>query len=147
MDKRIKGLMAACCSLGVAMLASDPAWSVAAQEAASPSSMTLEELDEIVLNGKRMEQRMLESEQRFYQRYNMLNARQDFDVTCSYFARTRNSSGFGDSSFMQRCVPAFFSDAVEEETALMSMSTSTCSPAFTPIRFDPPIDNFGGALV
>ena len=118
MDKRIKGLIVACCALGVSMLVTAPAWSVAAPDAAAPSAATLDQLDEIVLNGKRMEQRMLESEQRFYQLYNKLNAREDFDVTCNYEVVNPNSVGIGALRTRQSCVPLFFTNAIDDERGM-----------------------------
>src|SRR5262245_34473628 len=56
MNKQIKGLINVCCSLGVALLLSTTAWALAEQEpngarsAATPDSMTLEELDQVVIH-------------------------------------------------------------------------------------------------
>jgi hypothetical protein len=135
MDKRIKGLIGACCSFGISLLMAGPAWSVAAQESALPPSATLEELDEIVLNGKRMEQRMLESEQRFYQVYNQLNARKDFNVTCSFWASDPKSSGVGVVRMKQSCVPAFYADAVAEESGNFIRTSASFDSCTRPSTF------------
>jgi hypothetical protein len=110
MDRRIKGLLAAC-SLGVALLGTAPSWSAIDQEVALPPT-ELDELEQIVINGKRIEQRILESEQRLYERYNALNGNQDFDVDCSAKWNDGKSSGYGTAQYRSGCVPLFFANAL-----------------------------------
>jgi hypothetical protein len=96
MNKKIKALVS---SLGVALLLSGPAWSQAQQAPAaakSPTtldSMTLEELDTVVVNAKRFEDRLFEGEQQFYRRYNQLNAQNDLDVNCNVWLSDPNYRG------------------------------------------------------
>src|SRR5262249_15040691 len=134
MDKRIKGLVVACFSLGVSLLATGPAWSVAASEATPLSSATLDELDEIVLHGKRMEQRMLESQERFYQLYNKLNANDDFDVSCKFVYVDPDATGYGASRTKQGCAPMFFVNAVAEDPQSYPSGSCSYSSTFSDIR-------------
>jgi hypothetical protein len=76
-----------------------PSWSAVEKEAALPAAATLEELDQIVANDKRIEQRILEREQRLYERYNKLNANNDFDVDCSVMWSNRNLTSYGVAHF------------------------------------------------
>jgi hypothetical protein len=133
MDKRIKGLFAACCSLGVALLVTGPSWSAVEKEAALPAAATLEELDEIVINGKRIEQRILESEQRLYERYNTLNANNDFDVNCSTRWSDHQLTSYGTAHFKSGCVPRFLANAMARASSSAGSGSSSRSWTNTPV--------------
>jgi hypothetical protein len=123
MNRLIKGLMV-CCSLGASMLLAAPAWSVAASDSpgslappAEPAaSMTLEELDEIILQGKRLEQRVADAEARFYKRYSLLNGRNDLDVSCEFYWEDNVPSGSWLPGRKRGCVPAFYLQAISLNT-------------------------------
>jgi hypothetical protein len=131
MDKPIKGMIVACFSLGVSLLAAAPAWSVAAQETTPLASATLDELDEIVVNGQRMERRMLESEQRFYNAYNLLNTNKDFAVTCKFVRADQNPGAYGASRYTPGCVPVFYANAMADEAGEY-MGSSCGADSFSP---------------
>lgn len=130
MDKRIKGLLSACCSLGVALLGTGPSWSAVEKDAALPAA-ELEELEQIVINGKRIEQRILESEQRLYARYNALNTNKDFDVDCTAKWADGKPSGYGTAQYRSACVPHFFANAMAAELT-HSRGWTTCRPSMRP---------------
>ena len=69
-------------------------------------------LDEIVVNGKKLYERLAEiykTEDRFYALYNQLNANHDFDMHCAAEART-------GSILLQRvCRPEYIERAEEEQ--------------------------------
>jgi hypothetical protein len=125
MDKRIKGLVAGCCSLGIALLVAGPSWSAVAEKTALPAAATLEELDQIVINGKRIEQLILESEQRLFERYNTLNGNNDFDVDCSAKWNDDKSTGYGTTQYKSGCVPLFFANAMAGERTI-PLGGTTC---------------------
>ena len=142
MDKRNKGLFAGCCSLGIALLVTGPSWSAIADKTTPPTAATLE-LDQIVINGKRIEQRIMESEQRLYERYNALNANNDFDVDCSAKWNDGKSSSYGTGAVQYRsgCVPLFFANAMAAEVT-HSTGWTTCRFSMrTPTGWGPLADS------
>ena len=80
---------------------------------------TLQELDEVIVQGTRLADRIIALEDRFYKLYNELNENDDFDVHCAYV----DSSLFANdvaadpaSRINQRvCNVAFFVDALSEQ--------------------------------
>lgn len=125
MNKQIKGLVGAAGVAGVSLLLSGPAWSLAAQEPteAQPSaitdSVTLEELDTIVINARRYEDRLFESERNFYRRYNQLNVKDDLDVNCDVWLADPDYRGAGAAPEKRNCLPKFLADRISLESPMV----------------------------
>jgi hypothetical protein len=131
MNKQINGLVAAGL-LGAALLLSGPAWSLAepanadAKPATSLDTMTLEELDLVVINAKRFEERLFDSERKFYQLYNQLNARADLDVTCDVWLADPTYSGAATAPSKRHCLPEFVANDIELESPAVPVTIRTC---------------------
>jgi hypothetical protein len=73
----------------------------------------LEELDEVVVVGGRLYERIVRAEDKFFKAYNALNKEDDFDTNCA------NVITDADSRIESRfCMPAFFADAKAEQARL-----------------------------
>lgn len=73
----------------------------------------LQELDEVVVTGGRLYDRIVKAEDRFFKLYNDLNEEDDFDTNCANVPIDR------DSRVEQRfCMPSFFADAKAEQVRL-----------------------------
>jgi hypothetical protein len=73
----------------------------------------LEELDEIIVTGGRLYDRIVKAEDKFFKLYNELNEDDDFDTNCA------NVIIDADSRIEQRfCMPSFFADAKAEQVRL-----------------------------
>jgi hypothetical protein len=73
----------------------------------------LDELDEVVVTGGRLYDRIVKAEDRFFKLYNELNDDDDFDTNCA------NVPIDQDSRVEQRfCMPSFFADAKAEQVRL-----------------------------
>ncbi len=83
-----------------------------AGEAQLESEMILE-LEEVVVEGGRLYDRIVKAEDRFFKLYNELNKEDDFDTNCAFVPIDQ------DSRMEQRfCMPAFFADAKAEQVRL-----------------------------
>jgi hypothetical protein len=87
----------------------------------------LEELDEIVSHGKRLELRLQEEEQRFYQIYNEVNDRQEFDVACDAVFKDRASYGSRILGTRQGCLPLYVLAALRVEFSYQTRPSYPCS--------------------
>lgn len=136
MNKQIKGLVASLGALGVSLLLSGPAWSQAGQEPAEakpsaiPDSVTLEELDTIVINARRFEDRLAESERNFYRRYNQLNAKDDLDVNCDVWLADPNFRGAGPAPEKRHCLPKFLADRIKLDSPMVMVSSRSGRGSF-----------------
>lgn len=125
MNRQIKGLVASLGALGVSLLLSGPAWSQAVQASAGakpsaiPDTVTLEELDTIVINARRFEDRLAESERNFYRRYNQLNAKEDLDVNCDVWLADPNFRGAGPAPEKRHCLPKFLADRIKLDSPMV----------------------------
>jgi hypothetical protein len=73
----------------------------------------LDELDEVVVTGGRLYERIVTAEDKFFTLYNELNDDDDFDTNCA------NVPIDQDSRVEQRfCMPSFFADAKAEQVRL-----------------------------
>lgn len=73
----------------------------------------LDELEEVVVTGGRLYDRIVRAEDKFFKLYNELNKEDDFDTNCA------NVPVDQDSRIEQRfCMPAFFADAKAEQVRL-----------------------------
>jgi hypothetical protein len=73
----------------------------------------LQELDEVVVTGGRLYDRIVKAEDKFFKLYNELNDDDDFDTNCA------NVPIDSDSRVEQRfCMPSFFADAKAEQVRL-----------------------------
>jgi len=106
-------LLAAIClaSAAVTLAAEAPPAPVAATTSA-PSAQgpeVLEELDEVVVRGRRLQEAIVEAERDFYKLYNQLNKNDDYDVNCAYL---NNPDSPGSRIQMRMCIPGFVADAM-----------------------------------
>jgi len=73
----------------------------------------LQELDEVIVTGGRLYDRIVKAEDRFFKLYNELNEDDDFDTNCASVPIDQ------DSRIEQRfCMPSFFADAKAEQVRL-----------------------------
>ena len=92
-------------------------WGVLAMAALSPGAIAASteqapDLDEVVVNGAKLDQVMkelLQAEDRFFRRYNELNTKDDFDVQCQKEAR------IGTRLKKRHCRAGFEEKAMAEE--------------------------------
>jgi hypothetical protein len=120
-DKQ-NGLDGACLVLaGVLALAAIPATAqqtipVAMTPSAGEALLepeVIQELEEVVVEGGRLYDRIVKAEDRFFKLYNELNKEDDFDTNCAFVPIDP------DSRMEQRfCMPAFFADAKAEQVRL-----------------------------
>lgn len=107
MNSWIKGMIAVFCSAGAPLL---PAGTEAATH--------LDELEAVVVYGQKFEERVLDSETRFYSLYNTLNANDQFDVSCDYYWwEDRSMMVFGPGVARRGCVPMYFVEAVADRVS------------------------------
>lgn len=67
------------------------------------------ELDEVVVHGTNLRNRIIKAEDQFYKLYNQLNKDDDYDINCAYIALEQ------DSRIQDRlCAPGFYADAIVE---------------------------------
>lgn len=125
-------------SLAALLALALPGWAVAqrpaipvaetpsGEQAAVPATVTterpateLQELDEVVVTGGRLYDRIVKAEDRFFKAYNELNEDDDFDTNCA------NVPVDQDSRIEQRfCMPSFFADAKAEQVRLSQLCLS-----------------------
>jgi hypothetical protein len=73
----------------------------------------IQELEEVVVEGGRLYDRIVRAEDRFFKLYNELNKEDDFDTNCAFVPIDQ------ESRMEQRfCMPAFFADAKAEQVRL-----------------------------
>jgi hypothetical protein len=86
---------------------------VAPAAATEKPAQELQELDEVVVTGGRLYDRIVKAEDKFFKLYNELNEDDDFDTNCA------NVIIDSDSRIEQRfCMPSFFADAKAEQVRL-----------------------------
>lgn len=68
------------------------------------------ELDEVVVQGTRLQDRIVKAEDRFFKLYNELNKNNDYDVNCAYLPLEQDTRI--DSRL---CAPAFYANAIVDE--------------------------------
>lgn len=67
----------------------------------------LQELDEVVVHGTNLRDRIIRAEDRFFRLYNQLNKDDDFDVNCAYVPLE------ADTRIPERmCAPGFYANAI-----------------------------------
>lgn len=94
---------------------------VAAATPTIEAKAPLQQLDEIMVYGKRLRDRIVEAENEFYKLYNQLNKDDDYDVNCALL----NLSADTGSRLNQRlCLPVFAAEAIAEYTVFRRM----CQP-------------------
>lgn len=108
-----------CLTFLAAMCLAGTAASLAAESPAVASSTTdpsmqgqqeaLEELDEVVVRGKRLQEAIVDAEDAFYKLYNQLNKQNDYDVNCAYL---NNPDSPGSQIKMRMCIPVFVANAM-----------------------------------
>ncbi len=89
--------------------------------AVAPSSATsataepppLVELEEVLVHGKRLQQRIIEAEDEFYKLYNQINKDDDYDTNCAQVPLGADSGSRIDSRL---CLPVFVANAVADYT-------------------------------
>jgi hypothetical protein len=82
-----------------------------AAEAAAPVAIEeLEELEEVIVHGTRLNDRIVKAEDKFFRLYNQINKNDDYDVHCAYLELDAGSR------IQDRiCTPGFFADAIVEQ--------------------------------
>jgi hypothetical protein len=86
---------------------------VDASKATEKPAEQLDELDEVIVVGGRLYDRIVKAEDRFFSLYNELNEEDDFDTNCASVPVDQ------DSRIEQRfCMPSFFADAKAEQVRL-----------------------------
>jgi len=107
MNRWIKGLIAVFCSAGAPLL-----------PAGTEATTNLDELEAVVVYGQKFEERVLDSESRFYNLYNTLNTNDQFDVSCDYYWwEDRAMMVFGPGVARRGCVPMYFVEAVADRVS------------------------------
>lgn len=100
-------------TIPVAELPPPSAAVVAPGAATEKPAEELEELDEVIVTGGRLYDRIVKAEDKFFKLYNELNEDDDFDTNCA------NVIIDADSRIEQRfCMPSFFADAKAEQVRL-----------------------------
>jgi len=114
--RQIRAIKALCLALAVvfsaAAVAEDAA--PAAPTAAAPSQVQqhIQELDEITVRGKRLQQTVEDAEDEFYRLYNKAEKDQRYQVSCAFLSA---DPGPPPSAIMTRvCLPGFVSDAMAD---------------------------------
>lgn len=77
---------------------------------AAPVIEEMVELDEVVVHGTRLQDRIVRAEDRFFKLYNELNKNDDFDVNCAYLPLEQDTRI--DSRL---CTPSFYANAIVEQ--------------------------------
>ncbi len=86
---------------------------VPAELATEKPAEELQELEEVIVVGGRLYDRIVKAEDRFFKRYNELNEEDDYDTNCASVPIDQ------DSRIEQRfCMPSFFADAKAEQVRL-----------------------------
>lgn len=113
-------LMAALCSGMPPTAAASSITQLAAATSALQVIEELEELDEVVVHGTRLQDRINQAEDRFFKLYNELNKDDDFNINCAYVALDP------DSRIQSRlCTPSFFVNAITETYQWAERCTGT----------------------
>ncbi len=83
-----------------------------AAKAVDANGKPLEELEEVIVQGGRLVDRIVKAEDRFFKLYNELNKDDDYRVNCT-------SVALDDGSRIEQrfCMPAFFADAWPNSSA------------------------------
>ncbi|MFO7325762.1 MAG: hypothetical protein DIU62_008610 [Pseudomonadota bacterium] len=106
---------------GVVHAAEDGAGGATTETLLSASGEPLQELDEILVHGKRLRDRIVEAENEFYKLYNQINKDNDYDMNCTLL----NLSADTGSRLNQRvCLPVFAAEAIAEYTVFRAQ----CQP-------------------
>jgi hypothetical protein len=107
----------AACGTGAAV-AADAAPAPAPAAAAAPTS-ELQELDEILVRGSSLRERIADAEDSFFQLYNKLNKNDDYDASCVY-VNTDSLSKIKS----RMCIPGFYADALADQVYFMMQCQS-----------------------
>jgi hypothetical protein len=98
-----------------------------AEPARATGTEVLQELEEIVLYGKRLEQRIQEEEERVYQIYNEVNDQPDLDVTCDFRYLDRSSYGARIIGTKRGCVPEGVARAIRAQRSYGPAMSAGCT--------------------
>lgn len=111
--REFSGSTAAMLLLATGLVSGGPAAAQAATAtrtslAASPVVIEqLQELDEVVVHGTNLRDRIVQAEDRFFKLYNELNKDRDFNVNCTYVSLEQ------DTRIQERlCAPSFYANAI-----------------------------------
>lgn len=120
--KRMTTIFCVTLAVGLAGAMSGPAFGGAAPEDDAMEQATvnperaqevLMELEEVVVQGKRLQQRIVEAEDEFYKLFNQINTNDDYDTNCPYL----DLSADGGSRINSRvCMPVFVANAIADYT-------------------------------
>jgi hypothetical protein len=102
-------MAAALLAIATTTLAADAA---PAQTSATAAGDALQELDEIMVRGKKLKQVIADAEDEFFDLFNDVNTDDDYDTNCSYL---NLDAGNGGSQLKSRvCMPGFVADAMAQ---------------------------------
>jgi hypothetical protein len=107
----------AACGTGGAMAADAP--STPAPAAAAAPESELQELDEILVRGSSLRERIADAEDAFFQVYNKINKNDDYDASCVY-VNTDSLSKIKS----RMCIPGFYADALADQVYFMTQCQS-----------------------
>jgi hypothetical protein len=87
--------------------------------AAAPPAGELQELDEILVRGTSLRERIADAEDEFFQLYNKINKNDDYDASCVY-VNTDSLSKIKS----RMCIPGFYADALADQVYFMMQCQS-----------------------
>jgi hypothetical protein len=96
---------------------------VPAPSTVAPDSLELLELDEVVVHGERLRDRIIKAEDEFYKIYNQINKDDRYDISCPYL---NLSSDSGSRINSRLCLPGFVADSIADYAAFKV----SCEPEF-----------------
>lgn len=96
---------------------------VAAASGAPQQQLELLELDEVVVHGERLRDRIIKAEDEFYKIYNQVNKDDRYDISCPYL---NLSSDSGSRINSRLCLPGFVADSIADYAAFKV----SCEPEF-----------------
>jgi hypothetical protein len=119
----VKSAFALAVLLGTMPGAATHAGQAAPAAAAVPQDLELLELDEVIVHGERLIDRIVKAEDEFYKIYNQVNRDDRYDVSCPHL----NVSADAGSRISSRlCLPGFVADAIAD----FAVFKVNCEPEF-----------------
>lgn len=102
-------------------------------EASSPAANAAQELEEILVRGKKLKVQIAEAEDEFFALFNRVNTDDDYDTSCVYL----NLDTEGNSTIKSRvCLPGFVADAITQSIVSKYDCTDFIPRLSTDIDYD-----------
>src|SRR5690606_11294923 len=105
------GIAGAMPAIGQAASADGPTGQLEAPQAASEAPLL--ELEEVLVHGKRLQERIVEAEDEFYKLFNQVNKDDDYDTNCALLNLSADS---GSRLNSRLCLPVFVAEAIADYT-------------------------------